>query len=44
MTEEQKKVLEELWANDQYPERGEIKLVKDVLGNEYFERTNSVSF
>lgn len=44
MTKEQKEKLEEIRANDEHPERGEIKLVKDVLGNEYFERTNSASF
>ena len=42
--EEQKEVLEKLKANDKHPERGDIKLVKDVLGNEYFERSDSVSF
>lgn len=34
MTEEQKKVLEELWANDQYPERGEIKFAIDPVGKD----------
>lgn len=38
MTEKQKKVLEGLIANDQHPERGEIKLAKDIFGYVYFER------
>lgn len=38
MTEKQKKVLEGLIANDQHPERGEIKLAKDIFGYVSFER------
>ena len=38
MTDEQKKVLEELIANDEHPERGKIKFVKDGPGFVYFER------
>ena len=41
MTEEIKKVLEELIANDPHPERGEIQLAKDVFGDVYFERLTS---
>lgn len=44
MTEDQKKVLEELKANDQHLERGEIKLVKRDSGMEYFERLSSNHF
>lgn len=41
MTEDQKKVLEKLIANDLHPERGEIQLAKDVFGDVYFERLTS---
>ena len=41
MTEEIKKGLEELIANDPHPERGEIQLAKDVFGDVYFERLTS---
>lgn len=41
MTEDQKKIVEEIKANDQHPERGEIELAKDDLGFEYFQRISS---
>lgn len=36
--EKRKEILEKLRASDKHPERGEIKLAKDPLGNDCFER------
>ena len=38
MTKDQKKVLEELRANDPHPERGRIRLFETSFGDVYFER------
>ena len=38
MTKDQKKVLEELRANDPHPERGRIRLFETAFGDVYFER------
>lgn len=42
--EKRKRVLERLIASDRHPERGEIKLAKDSLGNDCFERRSSNCF
>ena len=38
MTKEQKEKLEEIRANDEHPERGEIKLIMDGLLKDYYFR------